>query len=580
MGIGNSATFAGVDIGNSATFAGVDIGNSTTEVVLVDGSSGRVLGADRVPTRGLKGGTASLDGAARLVRRLVAASGGSLDAAAVAPLRPVVTTTATLPEPVVDTGRLRVVAAGASTTGGSGSGVGRPFPVGWARPDGPVGRARPDGTVGWARPDGPVVALVPAASGYRSVIDELRELAARGVLAGVVAERDEAVLLANRLPAGIPVVDEVPVVGLAKALLIAVEVRSPLRSLVDPLWMVSRLGLSAAEHGDAARVASLLYDRSSAVVALSAAAGRAESAPAATMTLTDGSSHELSPAFLAAHPPGLVTSYRLPDGSAQPVDDLFAVDLAVLADRQLLRGDAISSQTVALAALHADAPYTDPGPALSALLGVPVHTAAGEAAAARLGALSTPGAPAGAVVVDLGGGTIDVVSPAGATVLAGAGELLTAATAAMLGVARTPAEWAKRGPAFRVEAPQLLLAEDGGRTFLDAPVRPDAMGALVVTGPAGWLPFGRRLAPGEWRALRLRLKTEILGGNLARALPAAPGTVLVVGGPAGDDEVLGCVARAMPPGTAVSRADTAGVLGHRHAVAYGLVLSALTWAQR
>jgi hypothetical protein len=47
--------------------------------------------------------------------------------------------------------------------------------------------------------------------------------------------------------------------------------------------------------------------------------------------------------------------------------------------------------------------------------------------------------------------------------------------------------------------------------------------------------------------------------------------VLVVGGPAGDDEILGCVARALPPGTVVGRADIAGVLGHRHAVAYGLV---------
>ncbi|MEN3316989.1 MAG: hypothetical protein V7643_390, partial [Mycobacterium sp.] len=226
-----------------------------------------------------------------------------------------------------------------------------------------------------------------------------------------------------------------------------------------------------------------------------------------------------------------------------------------------------------LAALHADDPYTDPGRAMSALLDVPVHTAPSEATAARLGALSTPGAPPDAVVVDVGGGTIDVVTATGATVLAGAGELLTAATAAVLGIANTPAEWAKRGPAKRVEAPQLLLAEDGTRTFLDAPIRPDAIGALVVQGPTGWLPFDRRLAPSEWRALRLRLKTEIMGANLARALPEAPGAVLVVGGPAGDDEILGCVARAMPPGTAVGRADTAGVLGHRHAVAYGLVLT-------
>ena len=543
-------------------FAGIDIGNSTTEVVLVDGPLRTVVGADRVPTRGPKGGPASLDGAARLVRRLVAAHGGVLDAAVVAPLRPVSTMTATLPQPTVHTGRLRVGAATASTTGGSGVGVGPPF------------------LVGSALPDGLVVALVPASRGYRSVLDELRDLATRGVLAAVVVERDEAVLIANRLPPGIPVVDEVPVGSLADALLVAVEVRSPLRSLVDPLWMVAHLGLSTDERGDATLVAGRLYDRASAVVAVSAkpALAPVAPAPAAVVTLVDGSSRALSPAFLAAHPPGQVISYRLPDGPPRPVDDLFAVDLAALADHQLTRAGAVASRRVALAALHADAPHADPGQALSALLDVLVHTAASEAVAARLGALSTPGAPSDAVVVDLGGGTIDVVSATGAAVLAGAGELLTAATAAVLGVARTPAEWAKRGPAARVEAPQLLLAEDGTRTFLDAPIRPDAIGALVVPGPTGWLPFDRRLAPSEWRALRLRLKTEILGANLARALPEAPGAVLVVGGPAGDDEVLGCVARAMPPGTAVGRADTAGVLGHRHAVAYGLVLSVVGWA--
>ena len=540
-------------------FAGVDIGNSTTEVVLVDGPTRAVVGADRVPTRGPKGGPASLDGAARLVRRLAAAHGGGLDAAVVAPLRPVSTVTATLPEPVVPTGRLRVAATGAATAGGVGVGVGAPF------------------LVGSAVPEGPVVALVPASRPYRSVLDELRGLAARGVLAAVAVERDEAVLIANRLPPGIPVVDEVPVAGLAGARLVAVEVRRPLRSLVDPLWMVARLGLAADEQRDAALLAGRLHDQASAVVAVSAepAPVRVDPAPAAVVTLADGSSRALSPALLATLPPGRVSAYRLPDGPPRPVDDLFAVDLAALADGGLARAGAVASRTVALAALHADAPYADPGPALSALLGVPVHTAPSEAAAARLGALSTPGAPAGAVVVDLGGGTVDVVSATGSAVLAGAGELLTAVTAAVLGVAGTPAEWAKRGPASRVEAPQLLLAEDGTRTFLDAPIRPDAIGALVVRGPAGWLPFDRRLAPSEWRALRLRLKTEILGANLARGLTGAPGAVLVVGGPAGDDEVLGCVARAMPAGTAVGRADTAGVLGHRHAVAYGLVLTVL-----
>ena len=66
----------------------------------------------------------------------------------------------------------------------------------------------------------------------------------------------------------------------------------------------------------------------------------------------------------------------------------------------------------------------------------------------------------------------------------------------------------------------------------------------------------------------------MLGGNVARALRtlgAAPGAVVVVGGPAGDEEVLRAVAAALPAGVAVGRGDLAGGLAHRHAVALGLL---------
>jgi hypothetical protein len=99
---------------------------------------------------------------------------------------------------------------------------------------------------------------------------------------------------------------------------------------------------------------------------------------------------------------------------------------------------------------------------------------------------------------------------------------------------------------------------------------------LVAAGPAGLLPFGGPLAPAAWRSLRLRLKQRVLADNLARAMrslgePAQD--VLLVGGVAGDEELLGLL-RTILPGVAVGRADVAGRLGHRCAVAYGLTLLA------
>ena len=66
----------------------------------------------------------------------------------------------------------------------------------------------------------------------------------------------------------------------------------------------------------------------------------------------------------------------------------------------------------------------------------------------------------------------------------------------------------------------------------------------------------------------------MLGRALRETGLTLPATLVVVGGPAGDDEALTAVSGLVPPGTVVGRANVAGVLGHRHAVAWGLALTA------
>jgi hypothetical protein len=118
----------------------------------------------------------------------------------------------------------------------------------------------------------------------------------------------------------------------------------------------------------------------------------------------------------------------------------------------------------------------------------------------------------------------------------------------------------------------VVVVEDGTRRFLEKPAATGSVGWLVVPGPAGPLPFDRSLTPAEWRSLRIRLKRGVLGDNIARGdAQLVTGDVLVVGGPAGDDEVLECVARALPR-SVPGRGDVAGRLGHRWAVAFGLIV--------
>jgi hypothetical protein len=554
--------------------AGVDVGNATTEVALVSG--GKILGAGRVPTRGRKGSPGSLRGAAALVRRLERQLGGTVGEARIAPLRAVDTAVVTVPDAAGPTGRLRVLAAGVPTPGGTGVCVGPPLRLGEAAPR-----------------DAEVVAIVPSGLRYDEAAARLRALLAAGTRIGaVLVAGDEGVLVANRLPGGLPVIDQVDADAAAACRLLAVEVRPPghtLRVLADPVALGARLGLDPltdAEAGDAAALSRVLADQANAVVGLLPAAPGALESPAEPWVLTAGEGRLTLRAAcprLAGWPVGAIQAYGT-GAVASEVDDLFAVDLAAAAEAATARQG--STGRAFLVASLSRAGDEDAASVLGDLLGVPVpvpvHGPVSEPAAARLGALTTPGSRDDAVVVDLGAGTIDVIGSGASVVAAGAGELLTAAVAEMLGIPRASADWVKRGPCVRVDGGQRFEGEDGRRGFLDVPAPASAAGMLAVEGPGGWLPFDRHHGPGEWRAIRLRLKQAVLAANFRRAvrtLGQDPAQVLVVGGPAGDEELLGVLARSLPDGVAVGRGDVGGTtpggpLGHRYAVALGLALAA------
>jgi hypothetical protein len=537
--------------------AGVDVGNATTEVVLVDG--GKILGAGRVPTRGRKGSGDSLRGAAALVRRVERQAGRAADEARIAPLRAVDTSVITVPDVPERSGRLRVLAAGVPTPGGVGACVGPPWPVTSAPP-----------------PAAEVVALVPAGLRYDEAAARLRGLLAGGARIGaVLVAGDEGVLVANRIGGGLPVIDQVDVDAAAVCRLVAVEVRPaghPLRLLADPVALGAGLGLGEQEAGDAVAVVRALADQGNAVVGLLPAAPAAVTAEQNEpwVVTADGGRLPLRAAcpLLAGWPVGAVRAF----GGGE-VDDLFAVDLAAAAQAATARQGSTGRAVLVASLSRADAAPPASAPFLA--------SAVTEPGAARIGALTSPGARRDAVVVDLGAGTIDVIGPGQDVVAAGAGELLTAAVAQTLGIPRAAADWVKRGPCLRVDGGGRFEAEDGSRGFLDPPAPASAAGMLAVDGPGGLLPFDRRHGPAEWRAIRLRLKMAVLASNFERAmrgLHQRPTQVLLVGGPAGDEELLAVIARALPAGTPVGRGDVGaacqgGPLGHRYAVALGLALA-------
>jgi len=544
--------------------AGVDVGNSTTEIVIVDASTTppTPIVWDRIPTRGIKGSADSAHAAALVLRRLAKRADLTIDHVVIAPQHPVDSLTIVIDEPPPDTGRLAIIGSGTTTPAGSGVGIGHPRLI----------SADIDTT-------GPVVLVAQDPRSYRATSIRINEwLEAGANVVGVVLAGDEAVLVANRISTQLPVVDQVDVETALRAHHIAVEVSpSGVHDLADPVRISALTGLDRVEHADAEAVAHQLRGIRDAAIAVFAERRTPSPSPIrAARVHTDDADFDLRDVAIRPLPARKGGSLTF-DGSAwHPFADLWAVDLAEVADTSAIRPRSVNERAISLATLADTAgdPIEVPARILGDELGLPVFIASSEATAARIGALSTPAANPDALVLDLGGGTIDAATTVDhSIVVAGAGDLLTAAVAHLLDIPRGAAEWVKREPSARLEGPHVLVGEDGVRRFVDVPVTADAVGALVVPGPAGLLPFNGHLAPGEWRMLRQQLKRAVISRNIERATAGVDTArdAILVGGPAGDTELLSMAVRALP-GCTPGRADVAGQLGHRWAVAYGLTL--------
>ena len=555
--------------------AGIDVGNHTTELVLSCVHDGTVTpqAHGHAPTRGRKGSLESLQGAAALLHRVEADTGVHADELVISALRPVDTATAPMPPASTPGAPVRSLRRpDASTAGGTGYGVGRHVPL---------------HALAEAPSDEPVVVSVDSDTDFEAAACALT-VADRGGwrIVGIVAAQDDAVLIRNRIPFDVPVVDEVDLTGVAPDVLIAVEVVAEgraYRATADPIALAAALKLPADRLVQVAEFCRELAD--SAAIAVTASTGTA-APPDRDEDFADcrvgGELRRYSlahaHAVLRQAPPGCVEFIRLgkvptaKNGLA--VHDAFFTDLGAVDNGAWLRRGLVEASGTVVALLAAD-DVDDAAATLAELTGRPARTLATEPEAAAWGARSTPGLPPDTMVCDIGGGTIDLIGSSRSVVAAGAGEAVTVAVAHVLGVPRALAEQVKRSPAVRVEGPHVAHEEDGRRVFLDAPAQSDAIGRLCTRGPAGLVPFSSRLAAEEWRSLRLAIKQETVAANIARALRGfdrPPAALVLAGGGALDDELMRSVSEALRTvRVVVGRANVLGVHGPRFAVACGLV---------
>lgn len=545
--------------------AGIDIGNSTTEIVIADDV--KPVAWDRRPTRGSKGSEASVQAAASLLKIMEREHNLVVAKVVVAPWNPVTTLTSTVHEPLPETGNIRIVKTSHNSVVGDGWATGKPWLI----------------TKNFQL-NTPVIALVPTGFGFEKAAITINSAISAGAqVYGVIVADDEAVLIAKRITISIPVVDGADLDSAEKALQLFLEVRpqgSSVQTATDVWALRSALSLTEDDVVHLNSITRWVRNDRTVVLGVFSDAHDAQEVTSGRLTWLDGTTCELFDAIPQFRNSNVGDVSEIAILEKVSTADVWAFDItASLVEKGLRNIGHTRDLAIAQLAKSTNKQEID----LEKIFEVPVSIARSEASAAALGAFTTPGLAKDALILDIGGGTIDIIDgdPVfGAEMsAAGAGELLTAAVAHTLAISRGAADWIKRGPAQRLESPHVLLGEDGSKAFVDdnRPYPATAMGSLVTPGPAGYLTFGQNVQPAEWRIMRQSLKRSAIGENVARLIrsfnAAIDGRsvqdVVIVGGPAADDELIPILSQVKGIG-GLGRGNVAGILGHRFAVAYGL----------
>ncbi|MDR0959246.1 MAG: diol dehydratase reactivase subunit alpha [Propionibacteriaceae bacterium] len=620
--------------------AGVDIGNATTEVALAETTSGAsssssssflpssypsspssapslrepaFLASAIVPTTGIKGTPQNLQGVVHSLTDALTKAGRRLadvELIRINEAAPVIGDVAmeTITETVITDSTM--IGHNPATPGGLGIGVG-------------VTVALDDLARISAGTDTIVVA--DRSHDFDAIAEAINTAVARGVpVTGVILQRDDGVLVANRLTRPLPIVDEVASIdkvplGMPAAIEVA-EAGRIIETLSNPFGIATLFDLSPDDTKMVVPLARSLVGNRSAVVIKTPQGDVAERRiPAGTLTFIGpvksatvdveaGAEAIMAAAASVAevlevkgeagtNAGGMLEKVRvvmanLTDRAPSDISvtDLLAVDTLVpqrvigaMAGEFSLEGAVGIAAMVKADRLQMERLAHD----MAAELGVPVEVGGVEADMAVRGALTTPGSSQPIAILDMGAGSTDAsVLRDGVTRsihLAGAGTMVTLLIESELGLDDTElAENIKRYPLAKVETPFNIRHEDGSVEFFDAPLPPHVFARVVVLAPDGMIPVPIAQPLEVIRQVRIRAKERVFVTNAIRALRAVSPTnnvrdidfVVLVGGSALDFEIPQLVTSALADFRVVAgRANIRGSEGPRNAVATGLVLS-------
>ena len=597
--------------------AGIDIGNSSTEVALArlnEAGALTIIHSALAETTGIKGTLRNVFGiqeALALVARGAGIAVSDISLIRINEATPVIGDVAmeTITETIITESTM--IGHNPKTPGGAGLGVGITI--------------TPQELL--TRPaDAPYILVVSSAFDFADIASVINaSLRAGYQITGVILQRDDGVLVSNRLEKPLPIVDEVLYIDrIPLGMQAAIEVAVPgkvIETLSNPYGIATVFHLNAEETKNIVPMArALIGNRSAVVVKTPSGDVKARAIPAGNLELlAQGRSVRVDVAAGAeaimkavdgcgkldnvtgesgTNIGGMLEHVRqtMAELTNKPsseifIQDLLAVDTSVpVSVTGGLAGEFSLEQAVGIASMVKSDRLQMAMIAreIEQKLNIDVQIGGAEAEAAILGALTTPGTTRPLAILDLGAGSTDasIINPKGeiiATHLAGAGDMVTMIIARELGLEdRYLAEEIKKYPLAKVESLFHLRHEDGSVQFFSTPLPPAVFARVCVVKPDELVPLPGDLALEKVRSIRRSAKERVFVTNALRALRQVSPTgnirdipfVVLVGGSSLDFEIPQLVTDALAHYRLVAgRGNIRGSEGPRNAVATGLILS-------
>lgn len=596
--------------------AGIDIGNASTETALARIENGKAtfLSSGTVPTTGIKGTRQNINGVFHSLQNALEAAGLTIQDLAEVRLNeaaPVIGDVAmeTITETIITESTM--IGHNPATPGGVGVGVGETVLVSELQ-TAPGGKD--------------YIVVIPRDVDFEVAAHLINRGTSNGKqVTAAIVQRDDGVLISNRLDHKIPIVDEVGLVDkVPLGMRAAVEVASAggvVEVLSNPYGIATLFGLSPDETKQVVPIArALIGNRSAVVIKTPAGDVKERKIPAGSIEIigakrtlkvnVDAGAEKIMDAVNAV--PSIEDVRGEPGTNAggmlekvrqimanltnkHPKDikiqDLLAVDTFT---PQKVRGGLANEfsqeSAVGIAAMvQADRlQMVAIAKEFSEKIGVPVVVGGVEADMAIRGALTTPGTSKPLAILDMGAGSTDasIISKDGnihSIHLAGAGNMVTLLIQSEMGLDNfDTAEDIKKYPLAKVESLFHIRHENGTAEFFPEPLSPNLFAKVVILKEGKMLPLEGDQNMEKIKLIRRQAKEKVFVTNAIRALTRVSPTgnvrdiafVVLVGGSALDFEVPQLVTDALSQFRVVAgRGNIRGTEGPRNAVATGLVLS-------